>query len=99
MTGVNESVVELIRRRRLQILVHSCIYYEYNESLVTDEQWKNWAMELEALQRDYRRESELAPWHDAFREFDHSTGFNLPTRDPWVMGTARWILRISDIKS
>lgn len=40
MTGVNESVVELIRRRRLQLLIHSCIYYEYNESIVTDEQWK-----------------------------------------------------------
>ena len=99
MTGVNESVRELIQRRRLQLLVHSCIYYEYNESLVTDEQWKNWAVELETLQKEYKVESELAPWTDAFREFDHSTGFNLPTTDPWVMGTARWILRISDIKS
>lgn len=99
MTGVNESVRELIQRRRLQLLIHSCIYYEYNESLVTDEQWKNWAVELETLQKEYKAESELAPWADAFREFDHSTGFNLPTTDPWVMGTARWILRISDIKS
>lgn len=46
MTGVNESVRELIQRRRLQLLIHSCIYYEYNESLVTDEQWKNWAVEF-----------------------------------------------------
>ena len=99
MTGVNESVRELIQRRRLQLLIHSCIYYEYNESLVTDEQWKNWAVELETLQKEYKAESELVPWADAFREFDHSTGFNLPTTDPWVMGTARWILRISDIKS
>lgn len=99
MTGANEFVLELIQRRRLQLLVHSCIYYEYNESIVTDEQWKNWAMELEALQRDYPRESEFAPWADAFREFDHSTGFDLPTRDPWVMGTARWLLRLADIKS
>lgn len=99
MIGANESVLELIQRRRLQLLIHSCIYYEYNESLVTDEQWKNWAMELETLQNEYKVESELAPWTDAFREFDHSTGFNLPTTDPWVMGTARWILRISDIKA
>ena len=99
MTGVNESVRELIQRRRLQLLIHSCIYYEYNESLVTDEQWKNWAVELEVLQKEYKAESELAPWADAFREFDHSTGFNLQTTDPWVMGTARWIFRISAIKS
>ena len=99
MTGVNESVRELIQRRRLQLLIHSCIYYEYNESLVTDEQWKNWAVELETLQKEYKTESELAPWADAFREFDHPTGFNLPTTDPWVMGTARWILHISDIKA
>ena len=99
MTGVNESVRELIQRRRLQLLIHSCIYYEYNESLITDEQWKNWAVELETLQKEYKAESELAPWADAFRESDHSTGFNLPTTDPWVMGTARWILRISDNRS
>ena len=96
MIGVNGSVLELIQRRRLQLLVHSCIYYEYNESLVSDEQWKNWAIELETLQNDFPQESERAPWYEVFKGFDHSTGYHLPTKDSWVMGTARWLLRIAD---
>ena len=95
MIGVNGSVLELIQRRRLQLLVHSCIYYEYNESL-SDEQWKDWAIELETLQKEFTQESERAPWYEVFKGFDHSTGYHLPTKDPWVMGTARWLLRIAD---
>ena len=52
---INEEIKSLIQRRRLQLLVHSAIYYAYNESIVTDEQWKNWALELERLQADYGR--------------------------------------------
>ena len=33
------QIAELIQRRRLQLLVHSCIYYAYNENLVTDDRW------------------------------------------------------------
>ena len=40
---INEEIKSLIQRRRLQLLVHSAIYYAYNESIVTDEHWKNWA--------------------------------------------------------
>lgn len=96
MIGVNGSVLELIQRRRLQLLIHSCIYYEYNESLVSDEQWKNWAIELEQLQAQFPHESQRATWFESFKDFNHSTGYNLPTKDPWVMGTAIWLLRIAD---
>ena len=33
------EISELIKRRRLQILIHSCIYYEFNQNLITDIQW------------------------------------------------------------
>ena len=45
-----EQITELIKRRRLQLLIHSCIYYEYNTNLVSDNQWTTWAIELEELQ-------------------------------------------------
>ena len=47
------QIAELIQRRRLQLLVHSCIYYAYNENLVTDDTWAKWALELEKLQAQY----------------------------------------------
>ena len=33
---------------------------------------------------------------EAFKDFDHSTGYNLPTRDPWVMGRAKWMMECAE---
>lgn len=89
----NEQIAELIKRRRLQLLAHSCIYYEYNQSLVTDAQWAKWAIELEKLQANYSAIAAKVEWAAEFSDFDHSTGYNLPTRDPWVMRKAIQIMR------
>lgn len=76
------QIAELIKRRRLQLLIHSCIYYEYNTNLASDNQWATWAIELEELQTKYPKIAEQVIWAEAFKDFDHSTGYNLPTRDP-----------------
>ena len=34
------SVKELIKRRRLQMLVHSAIYYDMDTQIITDDQWQ-----------------------------------------------------------
>ena len=91
-----EQIAELIKRRRLQLLIHSCIYYEYNTNLVSDNQWATWAIELEELQVKYPKIAEQVIWAEAFKDFDHSTGYNLPTRDPWVMGRAKWIMECAE---
>ena len=92
------KIAELIKRRRLQILIHSCIYYEFNQNLVTDTQWSTWALELEQLQNKYPDIAKQVIWADAFQDFDHSTGYNLPLRDPWVVGRARWLLKYNEEK-
>lgn len=33
---------ELIKRRRLQILIHSCIYYYLDSNLISDQQFDQW---------------------------------------------------------
>ena len=76
------QIAELIKRRRLQLLIHSCIYYEYNTNLASDNQWATWAIELEELQTKYPKIAEQVILAEAFKDFDHSTGYNLPTRDP-----------------
>ena len=90
------QIAELIKRRRLQLLIHSCIYYEYNTNLVSDNQWATWAIELEELQAKYPKIAEQVIWDEAFKDFDHSTGYNLPTRDPGVMGRAKWIMECTE---
>lgn len=90
------AIKELIQRRRRQLLVHSCIYYAYNESLVTDAQWAKWAVELEQLQKDYPALAAEVRWADAFKNFDHSTGYDLPYDQPGIRAKAVFLMRLHD---
>ncbi len=74
-----EEIAELIHRRRLQVWVHSVIYYVYNENLISDATWSKWASELENLQATYPEIAAQVAYADVFKGFDHSTGSNLPT--------------------
>ena len=80
------QIAELIQRRRLQLLVHSCIYYAYNENLVTDDTWAKWASEIANKFR----------WAEAFNGFDHSTGYNLPFEENGIRSKAIQLLRYSE---
>ena len=71
------SISDLIKRRRRQILVHSFIYYELNQNIISDTQWSEWALELEKLQSEYPDIAAKVEYADVFKEFDHSTGANL----------------------
>lgn len=89
-----EQITELIGRRRRQILVHSVIYYEMNKNLISDAQWSEWARELDELQRKYPKIAAKCPLADAFEEFDFSSGYNLPLRDPWAVNKARYLVKM-----
>lgn len=89
----DNQIAELIKRRRLQILVHSCIYYEFNESIVDDATWAKWAVELEQLQAAYPAIADKVEWSAAFKDFNHSTGYNLPVQNKWVVGKAIQLMR------
>lgn len=88
----DEAILELMNRRERQILVHSCIYYIYNENIISDKLWMKWAKELECMIRDYPDIFDKSCLKTEFSDFDHSTGFNLNMRQPWVMGLAEKLL-------
>lgn len=71
-----EEVYHKILQRRRQILVHSYIYYELDDSLVEDSKWSKWARELVDLQRSYPDISKRVPYYESFKDFDASTGFD-----------------------
>ena len=76
--GKTASVIsELIRRRRLQILVHSYIYYELDQNIISDEIWSKWALQLENLQQKYPEIADTVEYAEVFKNFDHSTGQDL----------------------
>ena len=82
---------ELIKRRRLQILVHSCIYYTLGDNLVPDHVFDGWAKELEQLMKDHP-DAYSDRFDEDFAKWDSASGFDLPLRDPWVLNKAQWML-------
>lgn len=88
----SDEIAELINRRRRQILIHSIIYYKMNDSLITDNQWADWAKELTALQEQYPNIAKNCVYADAFEGFDPSTGYNLPLDDWRAVNKAQQLL-------
>lgn len=89
---LNEKAMELIKRRRLQLLVHSCIYYRLNDNIITDHTFDMWSVELVNLQKQYPAEAAKTCYADAFKDWDGSTGAFLPLTDPWVVNRAMSLL-------
>lgn len=56
------------------MLVHSYIYYELDDNIVSDAQWAKWAKELEQLQKNYPKESAEVEEYEQFKDWDGSSG-------------------------
>ena len=86
-----QSCGERIEQLRRQLVVHSCLYYEMTETLISDKDFDDRAYELVELQTKHPHISRAVPYEEkAFREFDGSTGFNLPFRNhqTWALAEA-----------
>jgi hypothetical protein len=88
-----EEIKELINRRRLQIVVHSCIYYRFDNNLLSDFQYDKWAKELQGLQKQYPDIASECVYAKEFIDFTETgSGYNLPINDPHVVAKARQLL-------
>lgn len=92
--GFQETEIrQLIRRRRRQILVHSCLYYQLDASLVSDPIFDSWCKELTKLQEQYPKISAHVEYAREFKGFTGVTGFNLPYGNPEITTTAMRLLQ------
>ena len=69
-----QTIQEKIKQRRRQMLVHSYIYYELNQNIVSDHKWAEWAKELQELQQKYPKESAEVEYYEDFKDWDGSSG-------------------------
>ena len=81
-----------IKQRRLQILVHSCIYYRFGDSIIEDSKWDMWARELIELQKKHPNIAKQVIYNDVFKYFDGSTGHDLPIGIPYILDKALQLL-------
>lgn len=86
-------IASKILQRRLQILVHSYIYYELDMNIVSDEKWSKWAMELVKLQKENQLVASKLPYAKEFLDFDGSTGYHLPYKNKEIVEKAERLLR------
>lgn len=85
---MDQNAIQRIEYLRKKLLVHSIIYYRLNESIIPDTKWAEWALELESLVRDHPEEGQNSFLAKEFKDFDHSTGYNLPLETPWAVAVA-----------
>lgn len=71
---MNQTISEKIRQRRRQMYVHSYLYYEMNQNIVSDHVWAKWAKELAELQAKYPKESSEVEYYEDFKDWDGSSG-------------------------
>ena len=84
-------IAEKIQQRRLQLLVHSYIYYRLDANIIEDKKWDEWAVELVDLQNKHPDIASRVVCAEQFIDWDASTGFHLPF-DEWVENKARQLL-------
>lgn len=85
---MDQNVISRIEYLRKKLLVHSIIYYRLNESIIPDNKWAEWAVELENLVKEHPEEGQNSFLAEEFKDFDHSTGYNLPLEIPWAVAVA-----------
>lgn len=86
------DIKEWIEQRRRQILVHSCLYYSMDASYIPDETFDRWSRELVELQEKYPDIAKKCVYHKYFKDFDGSSGFDLPYDLPEVRRKAIQLL-------
>lgn len=77
MKKEDDEITCLIRRRMLQVWVHSYIYYELDKNIIDDRTWDKWANELAELIQKYPEKFRTIRHHELFEDWDGSTGYLL----------------------
>jgi hypothetical protein len=72
--GDELKIAQQIQKRRLQILVHSYLYYEQDMNIISDHTWNKWAVELVNLQKKYPEIAEKVIYSEQFKDWDGSSG-------------------------
>lgn len=93
-SGKDLEVAELILRRRMQMLVHSYLYYDRDTNLISDKEFDTLGRELVKLQADYPEIAKQVDYAEAFADWDATTGFHLP-RTEQVVRIGQRLLRIN----
>lgn len=63
-----------------KLIVHSILYYELNNSVISDKQFDCLAKQLIGLQKQNKKDFKESEYYYCFCDFDGSTGFHIYDR-------------------
>lgn len=89
---INEEILELINRRERQVLVHSCLYYHFNTSIIADAEYDKWSHQLYDLIVENPVEFKNSVFYKDFKTFDGNTGMGLPYNSAYAMRVAERLI-------
>ena len=95
----DEEIKAIIKRRRLQILVHSCIYYRFGDNIWSDYHYDCAGKELAKLQVEHPDLSKAVPeYYEWFKDYtpECTSGYQLPISKPEIVAKAEYLLRIHE---
>lgn len=72
-----KTKINFLQRR---IIIYSIMYYEHNESCVSDKYYDSISYQLVELQNKNKKAFEESEYYYAMYDFDGSTGFDIPKR-------------------
>ncbi|HBF7594829.1 TPA: hypothetical protein KOX39_003444 [Clostridioides difficile] len=81
------------------MLVHSCIYYRFDNNIVSDYKYDEWVNELMELQKKYPEIAKDCVYSEDFKLLDETTsGFNLNYGRPEIVQKALYLLKLHNKK-
>lgn len=89
---MSQDILELMNRRERQILVHSCLYYRLDSSIIDDHTYDYWCKELADLIVAHPEVFKQTAHYQDYIGFDGSTGMDLPIGNPEVYSRAVQLL-------
>lgn len=84
--------VEWFNRKQNQLLVHSFLYYQLDTSIISDHAFDLWSKQLATAIQDYPEVFAQSHHFRDFKDFDGSSGFDLPFANPDVQARALRLL-------
>ena len=87
-----EEKIAFINRRQRQLLVHSCLYYRMNESIVPDHVFDAWSVQLVRLKEEAADLFKESIYAQSFEDFDGSSGYHLPYWKPEIVRAAEKLI-------
>ena len=74
----NTTKISYLQRR---IIIYSIMYYEHNESCISDFEYDSISRQLVELQKSASKEEfKKSTYYYAMHDFDGSTGFDIPSK-------------------